>query len=229
MLSRPPPGGLRKGKAVYRPSYHREDRLEVQHGLIRAHPLGALVTLGEAGLVANHIPFVLDAGAGALGTLRAHIAKANDQWRSFSREVEALVIFQGPQSYITPSWYATKRETGKVVPTWNYAVVHAYGPIRVVEDGGWLRDQIERVTALQEAARAEPWAVSDAPGSFIDAMTKAIAGIEIEITRLEGKWKVSQNRTAADRQGVAEGLRSEHIEASDSASMAQLVEKFSQK
>ena len=124
---------------MYQPSHHREDRLEVQHALIRTYPLAALVTLGEGGLVANHIPFILDAGAGALGTLRGHVARANGQWRDVRREGEALVIFQGPQRYITPSWYATKLETGKVVPTWNYAVVHAYGVLRAIEDGAWLR------------------------------------------------------------------------------------------
>jgi transcriptional regulator len=214
---------------MYLPPHHRVDRFEVQHALIRAHPLGALVTLGEEGLVANHIPFILDAGAGALGTLRGHVARANGQGRDIGREVEALVIFQGPQSYITPSWYATKQETGKVVPTWNYAVVHAYGVIRAIEDGNWLKDQIERLTALQEGMRAEPWAVSDAPCSFIDAMMKAIVGIEIQITRMEGKWKVSQNRPAADRQSVVQGLRTERVQENESIAMAQLVEEFSPK
>ena len=215
---------------MYQPSHHSEDRLEVQHALIRTYPLGALVTLGEEGLVANHIPFILDEGAGALGTLRGHVARANGQWREFRRDVEALVIFQGPQSYITPSWYPTKQETGKVVPTWNYVVVHAYGAIRAIEDGNWLRDQIERLTALQEGVRAEPWAVSDAPGAFIDAMMKAIVGIEIDVTRMEGKWKVSQNRPLADRHGVAQGLKTARVqECEEKIAMAQLVEEFSPK
>jgi len=209
---------------VYQPPHHREDRLEIQHALIRAHPLGALVTLEEGRLVANHIPFALDAGAGSLGTLRGHVARANGQWRDFSRDVEALVIFQGPQSYITPSWYATKQETGKVVPTWNYAVVHAYGALRVIEDEKWLRDQIECVTVSQESVRAEPWAVSDAPAGFVEGLMRAIVGIEIEITRIEGKWKVSQNRPAADRRCVADGLRTQ-----ESSAMAELVEVFGPK
>jgi len=197
------------------------------------------VTLGEEGLVANHIPFILDAGAGALGTLRGHVARANGQWRpagtpasmeNVRRDVEALVIFQGPQSYITPSWYPTKQETGKVVPTWNYAVVHAYGALRPIEDGEWLSNQIERLTVLQEGVRAEPWAVSDAPGDFIDAMMKAIVGIEIEITRMDGKWKVSQNRPVTDRQGVVEGLRTDRVQKNEeNTAMAQLVEEFSTK
>lgn len=214
---------------MYQPSHHCDDRLDVQHALIRQYPLGAMVTLGEAGLVANHIPFILDAEAGALGTLRGHIAKANEQWRNFRDDVEALVIFQGPQSHVTPSWYATKQETGKVVPTWNYVVVHAYGVIRVIEDGAWLGDQIERLTALQESTRAEPWAVTDAPGDFIGAMMKAIVGVEIEISRIEGKWKVSQNRPSADRKGVAEGLIAERgmDNSLDGIAMARLVERFS--
>jgi len=196
---------------------------------MRTYPLAALVTFGEEGLVANHIPFILDAGAGALGTLRGHVARANGQWRDVGREGEALVIFQGPHRYITPSWYVTKLETGKVVPTWNYAVVHAYGVLRAIEDGDWLKEQIERLTALQEGGRDQPWAVSDAPGGFIEAMMKAIVGIEIEITRIEGKWKVSQNLRAADRRGVAEGLRTERAQENESSAMAQLVEEFSPK
>jgi transcriptional regulator len=215
---------------VYQPPHHCEDRLEVQHALINAHPFGVLVTLGEGGLVANHIPFILDGVAGPLGTLRGHVARANGQWRDFRRDVEALVIFQGPQSYITPSWYATKQETGKVVPTWNYAVVHAYGALRAIEDANWLRDQIEALTVMQEGGRTAPWAVSDAPGPFIDAMMKAIVGIEIGITRIEGKWKVSQNRPAADREGVAGGLRADGPQTSqESIAMAQLVELFGPK
>lgn len=209
---------------MYQPAHHREDRLEIQHALIRAHPFGALVTLGEGGLVANHIPFVLDAAASPLGILRAHVARANGQWRDFKPDVGALIIFQGPQSYITPSWYPTKHETGKAVPTWNYAVVHAYGAMRAIEDESWLRRQIEALTLAHEGGRAEPWAVADAPGAYIDATIKGIVGLEIEIARIEGKWKVSQNRPAADRHGVAAGLRADGGEEGEA--MAQLVEAF---
>jgi transcriptional regulator len=193
---------------MYQPPHFREDRLEIQHGLIRAHPLGMLVTNGSTGLVANPLPFVLDAAASPLGTLKAHLSRANGQWQDFDPAQVALAIFQGVEAYVTPSWYETKRETGKVVPTWNYAVVQAYGRMRVIEDADWLRRQIGELTATHEASRPEPWAVDDAPAPFVAAQLKGIVGIEIEITRIEGKWKVSQNRPEADRQGVAAGLRS---------------------
>jgi transcriptional regulator len=207
---------------MYQPPHFREDRLDVQHGLIRAHPLGMLVTNGSAGLVANPLPFVLDASASSLGTLKAHLSRANGQWRDVDSGQEALAIFQGVDAYVTPSWYETKRETGKVVPTWNYAIVQAYGRPRIVEDPDWLMRQIGELTAAQEAAQPEPWAVDDAPASFIAAQLKGIVGIEIEITRIEGKWKVSQNRPEADRRGVAEGLRA--LEGDASGAMAELVD-----
>jgi transcriptional regulator len=194
---------------MYQPPHHREDRLEVQHALIRAHPLGTLVTLGAGGLVANALPFVLDAASGPLGTLKVHLARANGQWRDFDPSVEALVIFQGVERYITPSWYETKPETGKVVPTWNFVVVQARGPMRIIEDRAWLAGQIAALTAEHEAGRADPWSVADAPAPFVEAQLKGIVGIEIPIGRIEGKWKVSQNRPEADRRGVVEGLRLE--------------------
>ena len=209
---------------MYQPAHHREDRLRIQHALIRAFPLGTLVTNGPSGLVANHVPFLIDPEASRLGTLRAHVARANPQWKEFDPAQEALVIFRGAERYVTPSWYATKRETAKVVPTWNYAVVHAYGRMRAIEDAGWLKVQIEDLTRFNEAARAEPWAVSDAPAPFVDAMVRGIVGLEIEIARIEGKWKVSQNRPEADRRGVVEGLR-ENADAR-SGEMAELVEAF---
>jgi transcriptional regulator len=207
---------------MYQPPHFREDSLEVQHALIRAHPLGLLVTLGSAGLVANPIPFVLDASASPQGTLKAHLSRANGQWQDFNPDLEALVVFQGPETYITPSWYAAKREHGKVVPTWNYAIVQAYGRMRVIGDPDWLLRQITAMTDVQEAARPEPWNVGDAPAPFVAAQLKGIIGIEIEITRIEGKWKVSQNRSEADRQGVAEGLR--FAQDDDSRHMADLVD-----
>lgn len=210
---------------MYQPSHHREDRLEIQHALIRAHPLGTLVTMTKAGLVANALPFILDSSQGPNGTLQAHLARANSQWRDCDPGVDALVIFQGPESYITPSWYATKQETGKVVPTWNYAIVQASGPMRTIEDRDWLAVQTAALTATQEGARAEPWAVSDAPPAFVEAQIKGIVGIEIPISRIEGKWKVSQNRPEADRRGVVEGLRTAGDPASEA--MANLVRESS--
>jgi transcriptional regulator len=206
---------------VYQPPLFREDRLDVQHALIRAHPLGLLVTAGPTGLVANPIPFLLDGSAGPLGTLRAHLARANPQWRDHDPEQDALVVFQGVETYITPSWYATKRETGKVVPTWNYAIVQARGRIRIHDDPAWLARQIADLTESQEAARAEPWAVADAPAAFVAGQLKGIVGIEIEIARLDGKWKVSQNRPEADRAGVVAGLSEEREDAAQE--MARLV------
>jgi len=197
---------------MYLPAHFKEERPPVLHDLIRKHPFATLVTLGADGLTANHLPFEIDATAGAHGTLRGHVARSNPVWKSHRPEVEALAVFQGPHGYISPSYYATKAATGMVVPTWNYAVVHAYGPLRAIEDPAWLRRFVEQLTDRHEAERhaatgAPPWKVSDAPESFIEPMLKAIVGIEIPIARIEGKWKVSQNRPAEDRAGVVAVLR----------------------
>jgi transcriptional regulator len=194
---------------MYRPSHFREDRPEVLHSLIRTHPFAQLITAGEQGLAANPLPMLLDPQASENGTLRGHLARANDQVAALRAGGQALVIFQGPQAYISPSWYPSKAEHGKVVPTWNYAAVHAWGAPRVIDDAVWLRRLIEDLTVSQEQHRPKPWAVGDAPEDFIDTMVKAIVGIEIPIDRIEGKWKVSQNRSEPDRRGVAEGLRAE--------------------
>jgi transcriptional regulator len=207
---------------MYLPKHFEETRVEVLHELIHAHPLGALVTLMPDGLDANHIPFEVDPDPAPLGTLRGHVARANPVWRDASRDVEAMVIFQGPGTYISPAWYPTKKETAKVVPTWNYVVVHAHGPLRVIDDREWLRAFVEKLTNRHEAGRRDPWKVTDAPADYIDTQLGAIIGIEVPLTRLIGKWKVSQNRPAADREGAAEGLRQEgHDEAA--AAMADLV------
>ena len=190
---------------MYRPPHFREDRIEVLHAAIRAHPLATLVTAGPAGLQANPIPFLVEDG-GAFGVLRAHLARANGQLEALRAAAEALVIFQGPQAYVSPSWYAAKAETHKVVPTWNYVAVHCWGTPRVIDDAAWLRGLVGRLTEAREAAQAKPWAVEDAPADFIAAQIKGIAGLEIPIARIEGKWKASQNRSAADRAGVADGL-----------------------
>ena len=188
---------------------------------LRAHSFGALVTVTSHGLDGNHLPFVFDPEPSPYGTLRGHVARANPIWRECQSGADALVIFQGPDSFISPSWYPTKGETGAVVPTWNYIVVHAHGTVRVVEDAGWLRAHVEALTNRHEASRKEPWAVSDAPADYIAKMVGAIVGIEMPISRLIGKWKLSQNRSARDRAGVVEGLLGE---GSESASrMAGLV------
>jgi len=191
---------------MYEPPFHREEDLAALHALIRARPLGLLISHGPQGLLANAIPFLIDPEAGKLGTLRAHMARANGQWRDLAEAPEALVVFQGAEHYISPSWYATKRETGKVVPTFNYVMVQARGPARVIADDDWLKRQIEALTRSREESRERPWAVSDAPADFIALQRRAIVGVEIEVADLRGKWKASQNRSAADRAGVVAGL-----------------------
>jgi transcriptional regulator len=209
---------------MYVPAHFEETRLEVLHDLVRNHPLATIVTLDRAGgLNANHIPLELDAESPSLGTLRGHVSRANSMWRDYSRDVAALVIFQGPEIYITPSWYQTKQESGKVVPTWNYAVVHAYGPLRIVEDPSWLRALVERLTDRHEAPRPEPWEVADAPDDYIEGQLRGIVGIEISIERLIGKWKVSQNRPEADREGISKGLQ--EMGKPDGSRMAHLVDR----
>jgi transcriptional regulator len=192
---------------MYQPPHFREDRIEVQHDLIRAHPLGLLISAGPGGLQANFFPFLIYPHESTHGTLRAHMARGNPQWRELAAVDECLVVFQGPQQYITPSWYPTKHETDKVVPTWNYVTVHVWGRPRAIEDGVWLRRQVEDLTNSQEGKRPAPWLVSDAPEPYLAAQFKGIVGIEIPIARIEGKWKVSQNRPAQDRAGVVAGLR----------------------
>jgi transcriptional regulator len=208
---------------MYQPHVFREERLETLHAFIRAHPLATLITSGPGGLLANLVPFTL-VDVGAKGTLRAHVARANDQVEPLRSGAETLVIFQGPDAYITPSWYVSKQEHGRVVPTWNYAVVQARGTPHVMDDSDWLRAQIQNLTASQENKRSTPWSVNDAPEPYIAGQIKSIIGIEIPISTIEGKWKVSQNRSAADRQGVEEGLRKEGI----SEEMANLVSQRSE-
>ena len=205
---------------MYLPSHFAETRADVLHAAIRAQPLGLLITLADAGLQANPIPLLIDATPTPWGTLRGHVARANPLWRETRADVEALVVFQGPQAYVSPSMYPTKAATGKVVPTWNYVTVQARGKLRAVDDAAWVRGIVERLTQTHEATRAVPWAVSDAPGDYIETMLRAIVGIEIELTALQGKWKVSQNRNEADRQGVAYGLGQQGQAGGDAQALA---------
>jgi transcriptional regulator len=206
---------------MYLPSHFEVTDTEAVYALIREHPLGALVITGPDGLDANHIPFEIDAEPGPHGRLLAHVARANPLWRNAGQNGEVLVIFQGASGYITPSWYPTKSVSGKVVPTYNYAVVHAYGRVRAIEDREWLLAFVTRLTDRHESVRTSPWQVSDAPADYIEQMLDAIVGIEVTITRLVGKWKVSQNRTPSDRAGVAAGL--DAMEGKEQAAMARLV------
>lgn len=191
---------------MYLPRQFEEPNIAVMHELIRAKPLATLVTLNANGLEANHIPLALAAELAPYGVLSGHIARSNPLWQEHPADAEVLVIFHGAESYITPSWYASKAETGKVVPTWNYVSVQAKGKLRVVHDAGWIRAQLESLTAHNEAGFAQPWAVADAPQEFTSKLLEAIVGIEIVITDLKGKWKVSQNRSMQDRASVADGL-----------------------
>jgi transcriptional regulator len=209
---------------VYEPPLHRNENLADLHALIRERVFGLLISSGAEGLVANSVPFVLDTTASRLGTLKVHIARANSQWRDLQASPDALVVFQGADHYITPSWYETKRETGKVVPTWNYTMVQAKGRAQVMDDA-WLARQIEELTQALEQRRAQPWAVGDAPSDFIAMQRRAIVGIEIEILDIRGKWKTSQNRNAADRAGVAAGLA--ELGDEDALAMAEIVRQTS--
>ena len=190
---------------MYRPDHFRVDDLAEMHALMRARPLAALVSAGPSGLYGTHLPTVLKS-EGEFGAIECHLARANPHWKDLAEGGEALMIFQGPEAYITPSWYASKSETGKVVPTWNYAAVHAYGRPQVMQDKDWLRRHVGELTAQQEASEARPWAVTDAPDSFIDVMLRGIVGFRFDIARLEGKWKMSQNREMRDRVTTSAGL-----------------------
>ena len=207
---------------MYNPKHFEETRTDVMHALMRAHPLCTLVTLGADGLVANHIPMLLRPDQGALGTLVAHVARANPVWKDTDFSMPVLLIFQGPHAYISPSWYATKQEHGKVVPTWNYAVVQASGLMQVHDDAQWIRAQATQITAERESAFDKPWAVDDAPRDYTDTMIKALVGIEIPITKLTGKWKVSQNQPAANRQTVIQALQADG--GAQATAMADLVD-----
>jgi transcriptional regulator len=210
---------------MYLPDHFNETRLDVLHDFVRRHPLASLITLGSEGLNANHIPIELDVEPAPYGTLRGHVARANPVWRDHSREIDGLVIFHGPQVYVSPTWYETKKLTGEVVPTYNYAVVHAYGRLQIVDDRAWLRALVTRLTERFESGRPTPWQVSDAPQPFIDKQLDAIVGIEIAIGKLVGKWKASQNRPAADCNGVAQALGA--MDDADSLAMAQLIKERS--
>jgi transcriptional regulator len=187
---------------MYQPKHFEQTDAAVWQALLREQPFATLVTPAGDGFTADHLPLEYDAVS---KVLQGHVARANPLWREANGR-EVLAIFQGPQAYVSPSWYPSKAEHGKVVPTWNYAVVHLHGRLEAIEDAAWLRGFVERLTQRHEATRDTPWAVGDAPADYIDQMLKAIVGIRIEVTRVEAKWKASQNRSAADRQGVAQGL-----------------------
>jgi transcriptional regulator len=191
---------------MYVPPQFKEDRVPVLHAAMRQAGLATLVTFAGDGLEASHVPMLLDPEPAPFGTLYGHISRANAQWRQSRADIPALAIFLGPDAYISPSWYETKRQTGKVVPTWNYVAIHAAGPVRFFHDPDQLLALVTRLTERHEGERTEPWAVRDAPEEFISAQLKGIVGFALSITRLEGKWKMGQNRPLADRRGAVDGL-----------------------
>lgn len=204
---------------MYIPTQFRETDIPTIRAAIRAAGLATLVTTGPDGILATPLPLLLDPEPAPYGTLLGHVARANPQWHRSGGDVPALAMFAGPDAYVTPSWYATKRDTGKVVPTWNYVAVHAYGPVEFFDDPGRLLALVTRLTERHEGERASPWAVADAPPEFTASQLKGIVGLRLPIARLEGKWKMSQNRNAQDRAGVVAGYRAEGNEA-----LAKLVE-----
>ena len=208
---------------MYTPPLFKVEDVAEAHALMRAKPFATLVTNGSEGLYATHLPTVLKTdGASTLGRIECHVARPNPHWRTFAPDADALMIFQGPEAYIRPGWYPSKAEHGKVVPTWNYAVVHAYGRLETVEDPAWLLTHVSELTRQQEAPHETPWATSDAPESYLAVMARGIVGLKLAITRLEAKAKMSQNREARDSEGVVRGL-TERGERQDAAA-AVLVE-----
>jgi transcriptional regulator len=198
---------------MYVPAHFKEDRVAVMHDAIRKYGFGTLVTFSGEELEASHLPLLLDPEPAPFGTVVGHLARANPQWQRVKPDIEALAIFLGPNTYITPSWYPTKQQNGKVVPTWNYLAIHAYGTLTFFDDPAELRAHVSKMTDTHESPRAAPWALNDAPESFVQGMLRAIVGFKLRITRLEGKWKMSQNRPAQDVTGVLEGLAREDGEA----------------
>ena len=208
---------------MYVPKLNEETDPKVLHALIRSKPLGAWACVSDGEIEVNHLPFVLKEGEGEFGMLVGHVARANKVWQGFSRTSHSVIIFQGEQAYISPSWYPSKHPEGKAVPTWNYAVVHVYGTPRLIEDPRKLMEHLGELTEIHEREQSRPWKMSDAPADFIEKLSQAIVGIEIPISRIVGKWKLGQNRPEADQHGMVSGLRSSPH--SDGHALANLIEK----
>jgi transcriptional regulator len=207
---------------MYTPKAFEVTDLPMLHAAMKESELATLVTITTKGLVATHLPLLLDEAKGEYGTLTGHVSRANVQWRETDSNAEALIIFLGLDSYVSPNWYPAKEETGRVVPTWNYAAIHAYGRITFIEDPEWLRTMVTDLTKKHEASFPAPWQVTDAPAVYIDSQLKAIVGFEFQIVRLEGKQKFNQNRSVEDRLGVIEGLR--ELEDERKTQVAELME-----
>ncbi|MEP5759697.1 MAG: FMN-binding negative transcriptional regulator [Litoreibacter sp.] len=205
------------------PPIFSEDRIEVMQELMVAHPFATIVSSATGILSADHVPLVLHDGEGQHGVLRGHIAITNPLFRETDGPIDVLTLFQGPQTYVTPSWYASKKEHGKVVPTWNYVVVHARGALEFTQDTSWLLRHLNDLTAQHESHRPEPWTVSDAPDDFIARQLRGLVGFEIAIADIQGTWKVSQNKDLSDWKGVRDGL--ENSDDANAKSIGDLVEK----
>jgi transcriptional regulator len=214
---------------MYQPDHFRVDDVPEMHALMRARPFVTLVSSGPTGLYATHMPTVLKDDA-PYGTIEFHLSRANPHWKYLTECDEALIIFQGQEAYITPNWYPSKAEHQKVVPTWNYAVVHAYGRPEMMQEAGWVRSHVAELSAQQERSEAKPWALTDAPDRYVEVMLRGIVGFRFVITRLEGKWKMSQNREMKDREGVVQGLskRGAGDDLEVAASVAQHVKAASE-
>jgi transcriptional regulator len=208
---------------MYIPSANREDDPAELRSFMRAHPLCALVSMSRQGLVATHLPVVLHESESGFGTLRGHVARGNTQWRELDPRVEALAIFTGPQHFISASWYPGKKTHGKEVPTWNYVAIHAYGQLRAVDDPEWILEHVKCLSEQQEVIAEVPWKVSDAPAAFIDKMTRAIVGLELQISRVEGSWKASQNRREDEALAVMAGL--DQVGTAESVAMRDLIKE----
>ena len=206
---------------MYIPKFNEENRLDVMHALIETQPLATLVTVSNSGLIATHLPMVLARSEGPHGTLRGHLSRANSQWRNLNPSIDALAIFSGAHHYISPSWYPEKAEDGKVVPTWNYAVVHVYGPLKIIEDPAWLLSHLNTLVTQHESSFPTPWKTSDAPSDYIASQIKGIVGLELPITRIEGKWKVSQNKSERTLHAVEQGL--EDLNTPEALAMRDLI------
>ena len=208
---------------MYNPVVFQETHMEVLEAATAAHPLAALVTTGSDGLGVSHVPLLYQPAPGLAGVLRGHLARANPQWETYVPNSEALAIFSGPEHYISPGWYVSTKETGKAVPTWNYVTVHVRGTLTFTTDPGWLWENVRALTDAHETSLAEPWRVEDAPPEFIERMLGAIVGVELAVTRIEGKWKLSQNRTLRDRAAAVAGL--EGLATPEALRMARLVKE----
>jgi len=192
---------------MYTPKHFAAPNALALSELIRTYPFATLIMTTADGVEVNHLPLYLD----NQGVLSGHLARANPLWQAVRAEQPVMAVFHGPHAYVTPSWYATKAQAGRVVPTWNYVVVHVHGKLRVIEDAHWLRSHLAALTAQQEAAFEQPWQLEDAPTGFIDKLMQAVVGIEITITQLTGKWKVSQNQPSENQLGVLQGLSASEV------------------